>query len=45
VSGTYDTVTGIAGTVRMLANGDLGLLVQFANPAATIRRSATPSPM
>jgi hypothetical protein len=35
VSGTYDTVTGIAGTVRTLANGDLGLLVQFANPAAT----------
>lgn len=33
VSGSYDTVTGIAGSVRKLANGDLGLLVQFANPA------------
>ncbi|WP_157099120.1 hypothetical protein [Novosphingobium rosa] len=32
VSGTYDTVTGLAGSVRTLANGDLGLLVQFANP-------------
>ncbi|WP_206245260.1 hypothetical protein [Novosphingobium terrae] len=32
VSGTYDTVTGMAGSVRALANGDLGLLVQFANP-------------
>lgn len=33
VSGTYDTVSGITGTARLLANGDLGLLVQFANPA------------
>lgn len=32
VNGTYDTVTGLAGNVRKLANGDLGLLVQFANP-------------
>jgi hypothetical protein len=32
VSGSYDTVTGLAGSLRMLANGDLGLLVQFANP-------------
>jgi hypothetical protein len=32
VSGMYDTVTGLAGTVRKLANGDLGLLVQFTNP-------------
>jgi hypothetical protein len=45
VNGTYDTVTGIAGTARVLANGDLGLLVQFANPAAIPRRCATPSPM
>jgi hypothetical protein len=34
VSGTYDTVSGIAGTARVLANGDLGLLVQFATPAS-----------
>lgn len=33
VSGSYTSVTGLAGTVRTLANGDLGLLVQFANPA------------
>lgn len=33
VTGTYDTVTGITGAVRKLANGDMGLLVQFANPA------------
>lgn len=32
VNGLYDTVTGLAGNVRKLANGDLGLLVQFANP-------------
>jgi len=32
VTGTYDTVTGITGAVRKLANGDMGLLVQFANP-------------
>lgn len=33
VSGTFDTVTGITGKLRTLANGDLGLLVQFVNPA------------
>ncbi|MDE1918632.1 MAG: hypothetical protein KGJ57_12985 [Sphingomonadales bacterium] len=32
VSGSYDTLTGLTGTLRPLANGDLGLLVQFANP-------------
>jgi hypothetical protein len=34
ISGSYTSVTGLAGTVRTLANGDLGLLVQFANPAS-----------
>lgn len=34
VAGTFDTVTGIAGVVKMQANGDLGLLVQFANSAS-----------
>lgn len=34
VSGLYDTVIGLPGSVRALANGDLGLLVQFANPAS-----------
>ena len=33
VNGSYDTVTGLAGTLRTLANGDLGLLVQFADVA------------
>ncbi|NKJ00423.1 adhesin HecA-like repeat protein [Novosphingobium sp. SG707] len=31
ITGTYDTVTGLPGVVKTQANGDLGLLVQFAN--------------
>jgi hypothetical protein len=31
VTGTFDTVTGLPGVVKARANGDLGLLVQFAN--------------
>ncbi|MBB3957142.1 autotransporter outer membrane beta-barrel domain-containing protein [Novosphingobium sediminicola] len=31
VTGSFDAVTGLPGVVRTQANGDLGLLVQFAN--------------
>lgn len=34
VTGSFDAVTGLPGVVKTKANGDLGLLVQFANPAA-----------
>lgn len=34
ITGTYDTVTGLPGVVKTQANGDLGLLVQFANSSA-----------
>ncbi|MDR6707484.1 MULTISPECIES: hypothetical protein [unclassified Novosphingobium] len=34
ITGTYDKVTGLPGVVRTQSNGDLGLLVQFANSAA-----------
>lgn len=42
VTGQFDTVTGLAGSLRTLANGDLGLLVQFANApgyAPQVRRA------
>lgn len=34
VTGSFDAVTGLAGVVKPQANGDLGLLVQFANGPA-----------
>jgi uncharacterized protein with beta-barrel porin domain len=33
-SGSFDPVTGLPGVVKVKANGDLDLLVQFANPAS-----------
>lgn len=33
ITGSYDVVTGLPGVVKTQANGDLGLLVQFANSA------------
>ncbi len=44
ITGQFDTVTGLAGSLRTLANGDLGLLVQFANApgyAPQVRRAIT----
>lgn len=33
-TGSFDSVTGLPGVIKVKANGDLDLLVQFANPAS-----------